>query len=67
PAKPHATTPPAPPPRSAAATAPGGQLTVSGFYVQDRDIIEAAARAVGFTLSSVADCDNWSSMTFIKQ
>ena len=52
--------------RYAAATAPGGQLTVSGFYVQDRDIIEAAARAVGFTLSSVADCDNWSSMTFIK-
>lgn len=53
--------------RYAAATAPGGQLTVSGFYIADRPIIADAAKAVGFELSSVADCDNWSSMTFIKR
>lgn len=50
----------------AAAIAPGGQLTVSGFYVADRDIIAGAAEAVGFRLEFVADCDNWSSMTFKK-
>lgn len=51
--------------RYAAAMAPGGELTVSGFYVEDRPVVEAAANKAGLTLSSVAEMDNWSSMTFI--
>lgn len=45
----------------------GGRLTVSGFYVEDRPVVEKAASAAGFRLESVADMDNWSSMTFIKK
>lgn len=44
----------------------GGRLTVSGFYVADRPIVEEAANKAGLTLRSVADLDNWSSMTFEK-
>lgn len=44
---------------------PGARLTVSGFYVADRDIVAAAAKASGLELQSVAELDNWSSMTFI--
>lgn len=41
-------------------------LTVSGFYIEDRPIIEAAAKECRLKLKSVADIDNWSSMTFVK-
>lgn len=49
----------------AAAMKPGSRLTVSGFYVADRDIVAAAAKEAGLELQSVAELDNWSSMTFI--
>ena len=52
--------------RYAAVIRPGGRLTVSGFYVEDRPVVEEAARRAGLTLQSVADQDNWSSMTFSK-
>ncbi len=52
--------------RYAASIRPGGRLTVSGFYVGDRDIVEAAAKDAGLELQSVAGLDNWSSMTFVK-
>lgn len=52
--------------RYAAVIRPGGRLTVSGFYVEDRPVVEEAARCAGLTLQSVADQDNWSSMTFTK-
>lgn len=41
-------------------------ITVSGFYVEDRPIVEQAAKEAGLTLRSVAEMDNWSSMTFEK-
>lgn len=53
--------------RYAAAMAPGARLTVSGFYVEDRPVVEDAARAAGLTLKSVDELDRWSSMTFIKE
>lgn len=51
----------------AAAMKSGATITVSGFYVADRDIVAGAARAAGLSPVSVAELDNWSSMTFIKQ
>ena len=45
---------------------PGATLTVSGFYVDDRPIVEQAAAAAGLSLKRLADIDNWSSMTFEK-
>lgn len=53
--------------RYAAAMAPDARLTVSGFYVEDRPVVEEAARAAGLTLKSVDELDRWSSMTFIKE
>lgn len=50
----------------ARAMKPGATIVVSGFYVQDREIVQTAAEAAGLTLKSVADIDNWSSMTFSK-
>ncbi len=52
--------------RYAAAMKPGATLTVSGFYVDDRPIVEQAAAAAGLSLKRLADIDNWSSMTFEK-
>ncbi len=52
--------------RYSAALKPGGVTTVSGFYVEDRPIIEDAATKVGLRLESVDELDNWSSMTFVK-
>ena len=52
--------------RYAAAMRTGARLTVSGFYVEDRPVVEAAARAAGLTLLAVDDLDRWSSMTFTK-
>lgn len=52
--------------RYAAAMKPGATITVSGFYVEDRPVVERAASGAGLTLRSVADMDNWSSMTFEK-
>ncbi len=52
--------------RYATAMKPGATITVSGFYVQDRPVVEKAAAEAGLTLKSVADMDNWSSMTFEK-
>lgn len=50
----------------AAAMKKGAVLTVSGFYIADRPIVEAAAKEAGLQPAGVADMDNWSSMTFIK-
>lgn len=52
--------------RYATAMKPGATITVSGFYVEDRPVVERAASGAGLTLKSVADMDNWSSMTFEK-
>lgn len=52
--------------RYATAMKPGATITVSGFYVEDRPVVERAASGAGLTLRSVADMDNWSSMTFEK-
>ena len=52
--------------RYAAAMKPGATITVSGFYVEDRPVVERAASGAGLTLRNVADMDNWSSMTFEK-
>lgn len=52
--------------RYAAAMKPGATITVSGFYVEDRPVVERAASGAGLSLRSVADMDNWSSMTFEK-
>lgn len=52
--------------RYAAAMRPGGRLTVSGFYVHDRSVVEEAARKAGLEPAGVAELDNWSSMTFVK-
>lgn len=52
--------------RYAAAMCPGSRLTVSGFYVEDRPVVIAAANAAGLTLASSAALDNWSSLTFSK-
>ena len=45
----------------------GGHLVVSGFYVADRPIVESAARAAGLVPTAMAERDNWSSMTFVKE
>lgn len=45
---------------------PGAQLTVSGFYVVDRPIVEAAAVAAGLLYTGAEEMNNWSSMTFTK-
>lgn len=50
----------------AAAMLPGAQLVVSGFYVEDRPVVEEAAAAAGLSYLSADEQDNWSSMTFIK-
>lgn len=52
--------------RYAAAMKPGAVLTVSGFYVEDRPTVAAAAEKAGLTYSAAAELDNWSSMTFTK-
>lgn len=52
--------------RDAAAMKQGARLTVSGFYVADREVVAEAAKAAGLSLRSVAENDNWSSMTFTK-
>ena len=52
--------------RYAAAMKPGATITVSGFYVEDRPVVERAASDAGLSLRSVADKDNLSSMTFEK-
>lgn len=53
--------------RYAKAIRQGGMLTVSGFYVEDRPIIKAAADNAGFNFVCADEMDNWSSMTFIKR
>lgn len=45
----------------------GAQLTVSGFYVEDRPVVAAAAEAAGLVRVAADEIDNWSSMTFKKQ
>ncbi|MBD5183184.1 MAG: 50S ribosomal protein L11 methyltransferase [Bacteroidales bacterium] len=52
--------------RYVAAMAPGARLVVSGFYVQDRPVVLQAATQAKLHLVSVADLNNWSSMTFQK-
>ncbi len=52
--------------RYATAMLPGARLTVSGFYVDDRPVVLAAATAAGLCLRQTDELDNWSSMTFTK-
>ena len=44
----------------------GAILTVSGFYVADRPVVELAAREAGLLSSGSDEMNDWSSMTFIK-
>lgn len=44
----------------------GARVVVSGFYVEDRPVVESAAKACGLVLESVDEKDNWTSMTFVK-
>lgn len=50
----------------AAAMKKGGMLAVSGFYVADRPIVEAAAARAGLMCIGAEELDNWSSMFFKK-
>ncbi len=50
----------------AAAMKSGAILTVSGFYVADRPVVELAAREAGLLSSGSDEMNDWSSMTFIK-
>lgn len=50
----------------AAAMKPGAMLTVSGFYVADRPVVDAAAIKAGLHAVSVDEMNDWSSMTFTK-
>lgn len=51
----------------AAAMKLGASIVVSGFYVEDRPIVRAAAENAGLEFVDAAEMDNWSSMTFIKK
>lgn len=53
--------------RYAAAIQSGGKLIVSGFYVEDRNIIKDAAEKSGFDFVDADEMDRWSSMVFIKR
>lgn len=44
-----------------------GQLFVSGFYVEDLDLIKEVATRSGFTFNGNLTKDNWVSAQFIKQ
>lgn len=44
----------------------GGCLIVSGFYVADREVVEAAAVASGLQPAGAAELDGWLSLTFKK-
>ena len=43
-----------------------GQLFVSGFYVEDLDLIKEVATRSGFTFNGNLTKDNWVSARFIK-
>lgn len=53
--------------RYAAAMKPGARITVSGFYVEDRPVVEKAAVQAGLEPVAVDEMNNWSSMTFRKK
>lgn len=53
--------------RYASAIRHGGKLIVSGFYVEDRDIIRDKAEKSGFDFVEADEIDRWSSMVFIKR
>lgn len=53
--------------RYAAAMKPGARITVSGFYVEDRPLVEKAAVEAGLEPVAVDEMNNWSSMTFRKK
>ena len=44
-----------------------GQLFVSGFYVEDLDLIKEVATRSGFTFNGNLTKDNWVSVRFIKE
>lgn len=46
---------------------PGARITVSGFYVEDRPVVEKAAVQAGLEPVAVDEMNNWSSMTFRKK
>lgn len=45
----------------------GGIMAVSGFYVEDRPVVAAAAEAAGLDFVEADQIDNWSSMVFSKR
>ena len=53
-------------PRFYAALAQGGQLIISGFYIEDAPMLVQKAKALGFFPAGQAESDNWCSLVFKK-
>lgn len=45
----------------------GGVLFLSGFYLQDVEILEAECKLYGFELTNVETKDNWAAMRLVKK
>lgn len=45
---------------------PGGTMLLSGFYVDDIDIVSRAAEAVGLKVESFTECDRWTCLKLSK-
>ena len=44
-----------------------GVLFLSGFYLQDVEILEAECKLYGFELTNVETKDNWAAMRLVKK
>lgn len=53
-------------PRYAALLAPGGDLLLSGFLLQDESAVAAAAQAAGLTLAGRREKDGWVALHAVK-
>lgn len=53
--------------RYAAALKPGGEMMLSGFYVEDVPVVEAAANACGLERVSVIEKNRWANLQLIKK
>lgn len=53
--------------RYAAALKPGGEMMLSGFYVDDVPVVEAAANACGLERVSVIEKNRWANLQLIKK
>lgn len=45
----------------------GGSLLLSGFYLEDVDMIKEAAASLGLELAEVRDDNNWAAMRLVKK